>query len=342
MSGKGKDGDGGVAPIRKVPCAACGQLPGTKRCGGCKYVMYCSSKCQTAHWKDTHKKECKLIKAKIAMLQTGTMVPAKPTTAPTNVALINQHNNQNSNNNGAIVPTPTPTPPAVDPAKLKQKENTEKVLKMIEAAKKQLEAKDLNSALKGFYDTHKFCLATYGEANQETIWCGDMIANIHAERNDLDGSASQHRKNLALKTRVVGADHPIVLQGTLQPLSDVLLKQNKLAEAADILRHLFESCKKTYGLKSPHTGCAASNLGLALDGLQEYKEAVDVGVQALDICNEIWGANGLNTLKTKCNLSRALFNNDQPEEAATVGTDALEACLEALGEDHTLTKKNGR
>jgi hypothetical protein len=35
-----------------------------KKCGGCFFKYYCSSKCQTQHWRDVHKKECKKLKKK--------------------------------------------------------------------------------------------------------------------------------------------------------------------------------------------------------------------------------------------------------------------------------------
>jgi hypothetical protein len=40
-----------------TPCIVCGEMNGTKPCASCKSVVYCSRKCQKAHWKK-HKKEC--------------------------------------------------------------------------------------------------------------------------------------------------------------------------------------------------------------------------------------------------------------------------------------------
>lgn len=40
-------------------CAYCGK-EGNKRCSRCKSVVYCSSDCQKAHWKQ-HKGECKYL-----------------------------------------------------------------------------------------------------------------------------------------------------------------------------------------------------------------------------------------------------------------------------------------
>ncbi|KAJ4707719.1 Ubiquitin carboxyl-terminal hydrolase [Melia azedarach] len=39
-------------------CAVCSN-PGTKQCSRCKSVRYCSSKCQTTHWRSGHNKKCK-------------------------------------------------------------------------------------------------------------------------------------------------------------------------------------------------------------------------------------------------------------------------------------------
>eukprot|EP01084_Bolivina_argentea_P302278 521744_1 len=42
-------------------CSGCKQCKKTKKCGGCKFVYYCSRKCQTDHWKH-HKAECKKLR----------------------------------------------------------------------------------------------------------------------------------------------------------------------------------------------------------------------------------------------------------------------------------------
>ncbi|KAF2274696.1 uncharacterized protein EI97DRAFT_97061 [Westerdykella ornata] len=46
--------------LTMVPCSGCGVARGTRRCIGCLYVGYCSSKCQKKDWKE-HKKICKSI-----------------------------------------------------------------------------------------------------------------------------------------------------------------------------------------------------------------------------------------------------------------------------------------
>eukprot|EP00040_Diaphanoeca_grandis_P013821 m.69807 g.69807 ORF g.69807 m.69807 type:complete len:386 (-) comp24145_c0_seq1:240-1397(-) len=319
-------------------CGSCGVPDGKKRCGGCFSVFYCSAECQKKHWGDGHKKECKILKAKKAMLDSSANRVDSPARAPTKPASKQGESAISVKTTSKTVATsPTPTTTVVTAS---NQETMEKLVQSkIEEANELWKKKDLNAALKAFQDTRSFCSQVFGDAYQQTIWTGDMVANIHAERKDFMNAEVAHRRQLALKLKLFGADHPIVLLNTLQPLSDILLQLGKVSEAADVLTQLMESCKRTYGLKSPHTGCAASNLGLALDGLQRYDEAVKVGKEALDICILVWGPTGINTLKTKCNLARALFGNDEPEEAATIGTDALETCIEVLGEDHPLTKK---
>ncbi|KAF9615441.1 hypothetical protein IFM89_023547 [Coptis chinensis] len=46
-----ESGDGGV-------CAACGKAGSSKRCSGCKAVMYCSHTCQLEHWRSSHRQKC--------------------------------------------------------------------------------------------------------------------------------------------------------------------------------------------------------------------------------------------------------------------------------------------
>ncbi|PVH84318.1 SET domain-containing protein [Cadophora sp. DSE1049] len=44
-------------------CSFCiSERPSLKRCSGCKIPYYCSAKCQNAHWKDIHSRECKVLK----------------------------------------------------------------------------------------------------------------------------------------------------------------------------------------------------------------------------------------------------------------------------------------
>eukprot|EP01083_Nonionella_stella_P219088 785087_1 len=49
-----------TSPWRKV-CGYCQTPKVTKRCSACKKVYYCNTKCQRAHWKYVHRKQCKLI-----------------------------------------------------------------------------------------------------------------------------------------------------------------------------------------------------------------------------------------------------------------------------------------
>lgn len=42
-------------------CGYCQKQKGTKKCGGCKQIYYCSQQCQIDHWQD-HKSECKKIR----------------------------------------------------------------------------------------------------------------------------------------------------------------------------------------------------------------------------------------------------------------------------------------
>lgn len=41
-------------------CAHCHD-DADKGCGHCKVTAYCSRECQAQHWRDTHKKQCKLV-----------------------------------------------------------------------------------------------------------------------------------------------------------------------------------------------------------------------------------------------------------------------------------------
>ena len=55
-----RSGGGGGAT-----CARCGAAGATKRCGGCKGVMYCSAACQRRHWA-AHKAACSAVSAALA------------------------------------------------------------------------------------------------------------------------------------------------------------------------------------------------------------------------------------------------------------------------------------
>lgn len=58
-------GAGAEQPAEHI-CANCNQ-PGSKQCGKCKKIYYCSRECQVEHWKTTHKRTCKLPLKKIML-----------------------------------------------------------------------------------------------------------------------------------------------------------------------------------------------------------------------------------------------------------------------------------
>ncbi|XP_062101166.1 ubiquitin carboxyl-terminal hydrolase 18 [Humulus lupulus] len=48
--------------LEDLACVVCGNS-GPKKCSRCKAVRYCSQKCQEVHWKDGHKKDCKIVQS---------------------------------------------------------------------------------------------------------------------------------------------------------------------------------------------------------------------------------------------------------------------------------------
>ncbi|OMO90597.1 Peptidase C19, ubiquitin carboxyl-terminal hydrolase 2 [Corchorus olitorius] len=64
------------------PCTVCSH-PAGKTCSGCKSVRYCSMDCQSKHWKDGHKTNCKLLSARKATPKPISGVALVPTTSRT-------------------------------------------------------------------------------------------------------------------------------------------------------------------------------------------------------------------------------------------------------------------
>ncbi|KAK0103308.1 hypothetical protein ONS95_005338 [Cadophora gregata] len=47
----------------QTTCSFCiSEQPSLKRCGGCKIPYYCSTACQNSHWRESHSRECKVLK----------------------------------------------------------------------------------------------------------------------------------------------------------------------------------------------------------------------------------------------------------------------------------------
>ena len=69
--------EGGAAQQQHAVCQGpdCEKVHDLKMCVGCHSAAYCSRSCQRAHWKAGHKRECKRLKAMLAMRGAVAGVP---------------------------------------------------------------------------------------------------------------------------------------------------------------------------------------------------------------------------------------------------------------------------
>ena len=67
------------AALEPRPCAQCGAVEPAlgkfNKCAGCKVVRYCSADCQRAHWKTTHKGDCKRLAAEAEAEKQNALQP---------------------------------------------------------------------------------------------------------------------------------------------------------------------------------------------------------------------------------------------------------------------------
>lgn len=119
---------------------------------------------------------------------------------------------------------------------------------------------------------------------------------------------------VALRTRQYGADDATTAIA-LHNQAEILITQNRLAEAGKLQGNALAVFEKTYGAKHANTGAALHNMGAILLKQEKYRDAEKYLRRALAVKEQALKPGHLSIAHTLDNLSAALDAQGRQNEA---------------------------
>lgn len=142
-----------------------------------------------------------------------------------------------------------------------------------------------------------------------------------------------HAQALAIRRRVLGADHPDTAQ-SLNNLGNVRWKQGQYAEARRYHAQALAIRQRVLGSDHRDTAQSLNNLGLMLQELGHYAEAQRSYEQAFAINQRVLGPDHPNTALILNNLGFVFDSQGQYAAAQRSYEQALAIWQRVLGDDH--------
>lgn len=143
-------------------------------------------------------------------------------------------------------------------------------------------------------------------------------------------------ESLALRERLLGADHPATRSGRAA-LAALLLESGDLHDARRHLDLLVQACVRKAGADDPETLAARSQLARALAGLGEGERALALHEQVVSTCERALGAEHLVTLDCLEDLAHSLVQQREFDRARIVHERVLDARRRGQGGEHADT-----
>ncbi|KAK3382112.1 hypothetical protein B0T24DRAFT_660893 [Lasiosphaeria ovina] len=148
-----------------------------------------------------------------------------------------------------------------------------------------------------------------------------------------------YRRTLALRTKVVGAQHPDTLR-SMHGLANAAWSQGKHKEAEQLYRQTLAQWTEVLGARHCHTLLTMNNLANAVRDQGNYKEAAQLYRQTLTLRTEVLGVQHPITLRSMHGLANAVRDEGNYKEAEQLYRQTLALRTEVLGLQHPDTLRS--
>jgi len=143
----------------------------------------------------------------------------------------------------------------------------------------------------------------------------------------------QHEEALAIRTRVLGAEHPDTLI-SMNDLGLVLRKQGFLSEAKDLYNEALVIQRRALGEEHVDTLITLNNIANVLRSQRRTLEAESIYRKVLEVRRRVLGEEDPDTLTSQSNFSAVLIAKGQLAEAEKLQRWVFETRRRVLGDDH--------
>ena len=176
-----------------------------------------------------------------------------------------------------------------------------------------------------------------GLEDPETLTALNNLAQLVQALGDVRKALGIQEEVLAVRTRILGADHPDTLTAkanlavTLRALGDLGGAKSREEEVLEVLTRIL-------GADHPDTLTAKANLAGTLRALGDLGGAKSREEEVLDVLTRILGADHPDTLTAKANLAGTLGRLGDREKALRLQKEILDTRVAILGDLHPDTQ----
>jgi CHAT domain-containing protein/tetratricopeptide (TPR) repeat protein len=152
-----------------------------------------------------------------------------------------------------------------------------------------------------------------------------------AGRNQFPAAEELHRKALAIRTRVLGEDHPFTALSCTD-IADTLFAQGKYRDAQPWYDKALAIRRKSLGEEHPQTADSYANVAITLDMQGRPREAQPLYEEALRICRKVLGEEDVDTASCYSNVAYNLYLQGKYAEGEPLLKKTLAVSLKVLGD----------
>jgi eukaryotic-like serine/threonine-protein kinase len=161
----------------------------------------------------------------------------------------------------------------------------------------------------------------------------DTMGGVYASLGLYPRAAELVEQALAIRTRLLGADHPDTLRSATK-LGGIYTRSARYADAERILSDALERGRRVNGPEHPDTLGTLANLATVAFWQGKYARAEEINRQILEIRRRVLGADHPDTLITLNNVALAVADQGRLTEAESLQRQVLEARTRVLGPEH--------
>jgi serine/threonine protein kinase len=170
------------------------------------------------------------------------------------------------------------------------------------------------------------------------------LARTYDGLGEYEAAETQAQRAVDLRTEVLGAEHPDTL-GALAMLGEACLnrgdssgsKMQKLLEAEQVFRDLWEKCRRVWGEEHTNTLAALNGLGRGYLCQERYAPAEEILGKLEETYRRVCGPAHPNRLFCLHQLALLYYRCDGDEKSVEMQQRVFEATRDALGPRHPQT-----
>ncbi|KAF9556642.1 hypothetical protein CPC08DRAFT_752398 [Agrocybe pediades] len=175
--------------------------------------------------------------------------------------------------------------------------------------------------------------------NKDTLSSMHKLAICLKNQGKLVEAEEMYSKVIALRTKILGDDHPSTLTSR-SDLGSLYMAKGQWEEAKAIILPILEA--RTRGDDHPSTLTSRRNLGSLYMAKGQWEEAKAILLSVVEARTRIFGEENMNTLSSMHVLARCLNNQGKLAEAEEMYSKVIVLQTKILGYDHpsTLTSRH--